>query len=607
MRDRLLKHLFWVYLLLLVPVAWLATKFDPYQIDGDAVSFMDIADLMRKHQWAGVVNAYWNPLYAACLAIAQSVFHTTRWNELGAYYIVNYILFFCCLAAVILFVDSLVDLRSRMWPDAMSPLLTKNAMRFFAVALVVIGATRELSMGKVRSDTLLEILLLMAFAMVMRTLASESFVYAGLMGLFFGLAYLTKSFAFVVALLSITVMVLFAWFIQSKKPVRTLVSGVTALLVFLVVSLPYVSALSKQKHRLTFGDSGALNYAWFVSGTEKFHLEPWMTDRFGSATVTLHHPEKQLLAHPGVYSYAAQPYGSDPYWFDPSYFDDQIQPKLSLSRLWVRDSRNVVLVVRYVFNHPEASELLFLLLLVGASIGSGSLRRESFWLPMLTIGVAMWLIYGMVNVEERYVTMAYLAVVLPLFAMLRVRNADEAALTQRRTLAGGMIVLLALVAAGEMLRISLEQRRLESLGHVHNGWANSPMYAVARGLQSVGVQPGDSIACMGGDACTLDPYWARIAGARITDEVFNPDHATLFAEWSALPNRDEVIHILQGQNDKVLVASFNPVEVTTDLPQDHGWIRLHGTNFYVLPITLHATAPPKTTAPAWSSVETTAP
>ena len=51
------------------------------------MSYMDIADLMHAHHWAGVVNGYWHPLYPALLALAQIVFHPSRWNEIPAYYL----------------------------------------------------------------------------------------------------------------------------------------------------------------------------------------------------------------------------------------------------------------------------------------------------------------------------------------------------------------------------------------------------------------------------------------------------------------------------------------------------------------------------------------
>jgi hypothetical protein len=92
-RSQTLRRALLGYLALLVPIAWLAMKFDPYALDGDGVAYMDVADLIRAHHWAGVVNGYWHPLYPALLALAQIVFHSTRGNELHAYYILNYVIF----------------------------------------------------------------------------------------------------------------------------------------------------------------------------------------------------------------------------------------------------------------------------------------------------------------------------------------------------------------------------------------------------------------------------------------------------------------------------------------------------------------------------------
>ena len=214
MRSQALRRALLVYLVLLIPVAWLATKFEPYQMDGDAMAYMDIADLMRAHQWAGVVNAYWHPLYPACLALAQKLFHTTRMNELHAYYVLNYAIFLASVVAMLGFVSALDKLRKRMTPSAdqnagIGPLLGLNTLRLLGVSLLVIAAQRELSMGKIRPDALLQVLLLAAFAMLLQSLATESLVFAPLMGLFFGLAYLTKSFAFLIALLTIALMVVF--------------------------------------------------------------------------------------------------------------------------------------------------------------------------------------------------------------------------------------------------------------------------------------------------------------------------------------------------------------------------------------------------------------
>ncbi len=569
------------YLLLLVPVAWLATRYDRYQIDGDAMAYMDIADLIRAHHWAGVVNGYWNPLYPAGLAVAQAVFHATRANELPAYYALNFVIFLVSVGSMLGFVGALVRLRGRVVAtppthddetvmNGAPHLLSLNALRLVGVGLVVIASQRELSMGKVRPDLLLQALMLGAFAMLLQALATESLVFAPVMGLLLGLAYLTKSFAFVVAVLTIAVMMLVQFAMQRRRLGRVVLGGALATLVFAAVAGPYVAALSKQKGRFDFGDSGALNYAWYVSGTNKMHIEPWMTGSFGSAEVTLKHPERQLLASPGMYSYKAEAYGTYPAWFDPTYFHERVVPRFNLRRLVRRDARNAVLSVRYVLNHPEGWVLLLVLLGVGARVAVGR-WREWWWLAPVVLGVAMWGIYGLVNIEERYVTLAYLVIVLPVFAMLRGAEA-------KRPVAAALVVLFAMLALGESLRLALESRRNELAEGLPAAWYSPQMYGAAAALNAMGVGQGDEIACMGTMACLHDPYWMRLAGVRVTTEVYDPDPRHLLEEWEGLPNRAQVVSLLRAQGARVLVASFE------DRPEGE-WVRLGASDLYALPLT----------------------
>ena len=147
LRSETLRRALFGYLALLVPISWLAMKFDPYALDGDGMAYMDVADLIRGHHWAGVVNAYWHPLYPLLLALAQTVFHTTRGNELHAYYLVNYVIFLASVGAMLAFVNALVKLRRRMTPNpdqnaGASPLLSLEAMQLLGVGLFVIATGR---------------------------------------------------------------------------------------------------------------------------------------------------------------------------------------------------------------------------------------------------------------------------------------------------------------------------------------------------------------------------------------------------------------------------------------------------------------------------------
>lgn len=585
--TKVLRRILAGYLALLLPAAWLAARYDPYAIDGDAVAYMDIADLLHAHRWAAAVNGYWHPLYPAMLWLAQVLFRPTRMTELSAYYTMNFLLFLVQLGAMLVFVRSLVRLRTKM-SSAAEPLLSREALQLLGVSLLVIAIMRELSLGKVRTDGLLQALILLGLAMLMEALAAEVFssaiTYAGLMGLCLGLGYLTKSFAFVLALLSVAALVVFSVFVQRRGLRQSLTQGVVALAVFAVVAGPYMAALSHQKGRFDFGDSGNLNYVWYVSGTEKMHLEPSMTESFGSATVHLVHPETQLMASPGVYSYKALANGTYPPWFDATYFNERITPRFSLGRLARRDARNVVLIFRYLLNHPEPLLLLFLLV-AGGAVLRGANR---FTWPPVVLGLVMWAIYTTVNVEERYVTVAYLAILLPLFAALQAggkRRAEHAVFART---AAFLVVLFACLQLGELYRQDAVNRRDQMVAGNVPAWHDHDQHGAAEGLERLGVRPGDEIACIGEDACLIDHYWARLAGVRLLTEVYEPTHHQLIDRLDAMPNRDIVLSTVRAEGAKVLVGGFDPGEMNASHPAAAGWLRLGETRFYALPLRMDA-------------------
>jgi 4-amino-4-deoxy-L-arabinose transferase-like glycosyltransferase len=592
----LLRRFFPLYCLLAAAVTWGYALYDRFQLDGDAVAYMDIGDNLRAHRWAGIVNGYWHPMYPAFLSFGHILLHATLRTELRAYYSVNFAIFLLEMLAIVLFADALLRLRATLQPasDSAAPnfLLTRYPLRYLAVALLVIASQRELSLGKVRPDALLQAFLLFALAALLAHLATNRLRYAALMGLALGCAYLTKSFAFLFALCCILALVAFRWIWLKHKTAQVVPAALIALATFALVAGPYVAALSRQHGRLDFGDSGSLNYAWFVAGTEKMHLQPYQTSQFGSADVHLKHPERELLHSPLILSYAEMPFGTYPDWFDPTYWNDQIKPHFSLRGELSRSARDCVLFARYVFNHPEALILLALFLTLGAR---PTLRwrprspANPFWIAPLLLGVAIWGIYAIVNTEERYVTVAYLTIILTLFATLRLPDSSSSFWQSQnlssgpslRPIASTLIFLLALLAVAEPLRTVLDDRRNLSVDGSLRGWYSPTQFQAAKGLRALGVQPGDTVACVGFVACLDDPYWARLAGVRILTEIYDPGtHAYLFL--SNMPNRDQAIAIARATGAKVLVAEFGQARVSDADPFFRNWHQLDDTTFYAL-------------------------
>jgi hypothetical protein len=593
-----LRRLWPLYCFLAALVTFGYAIYDGYQIDGDAVAYMDIGDLMRTHNWAGVINGYWNPLYPAALAIGNILFHPTRYTELHAYYMVNFGIFLLEMLAVVAFADALIQLRelretSTAGRNPLPFVLERYALRYLGIAVLVISSQRELSMGKVRPDAFLLAFLLFALAALLKHLATSQLRYAALMGLALGLAYLTKSFAFVFTFFCILALIAFRVFWQRQSISRIAASAAIVFVCFSIVAGPYIAALSHQKGRFDFGDSGNLNYVWFVAGTEKMHLQQNQTSLFGAADVHLKHPEKQLLDSPPIFSYKELPYGTYPDWFDTSYFNERIKAHMNPRLQMIVVAQCFIRILRYMCNHPEAYAVLAVLLLLGARLYlSWRPTANAFWLVPLGLGIATLCIYGIVNVEDRYLSAAFLILLLPLFAALRISPATDSAgknlslqSITTRTGASAAIVLLALLAIAESARTVGELRRNLVFALKPTGWYDHDIFPAAHALNDLGVGPGDTVACIGTIACMYDIYWARLAGVRILTEIYLPN-PPLYPYLAAMPNREQAFDVARREGAKVLVGYFDPGLMTGTNPVSAGWRELGQTHFYALPLNL---------------------
>jgi hypothetical protein len=547
---------------------------------------MDIGDLIRSHQWAGIVNGYWHPLYPAVLALGRSLFHATRFNELHAYYMVNFAIFLLEMLAIVAFTDAIVRLRDSRAAHTSGGkpfLLTRYPLRYLGIALLVIASQRELSLGKVRPDTLLQALLLFGFAALLTYLATNRIRYTALMGLSLGLAFLTKSFAFPITLIAVAILATFALLWQRRKPARIAVAAVVALACFGIIAGPYIAALSKQKGHLDFGDSGTLNYAWYVGGTEKMHLQNGTPALYGTSEVHLSHPEKILLGSPVVASYKQFPYGTYPPWFDATYWNDRIKTHINPRGQIHIILRNIVLVFRYLLNHPEGWLLLLVLLLLGARPDlCHRLTGNGFWVIPLLLGIAIFAIYGLVNVEERYVTVAWLAIILTLFASLRPQRSSQHG-TEVAATASALILLLALLAAGESARRVADMRRNLLVAQITEGWDKPEVFNAARAINQLGAGPGDAIACIGTNACLYDIYWARVAGVRILSEIYLPKPFP-YASLASTPNLPAAIETARKDGARLIVGYFDPTVMKGNDPATSGWVSLGNTDYYALPL-----------------------
>lgn len=574
-RLRLLAVLYTV-LLLLCGAGY--AKYDSYKVDGDAVAFMDIADAMRAHDMPRVVNSYWNPAYAAALALGQIVAHPTRFNELQTFFWVNFCIFAGCLLACWFLVRGLVLARDHFAREGSSPgrpepahpfALSPPVLLLAALALLFASLQREISLAAVRSDSLLLLFFFLAAGLLLRLQAGGRFALYPLLGLALGLAYLTKSFALLPS--GVLLAAIFLAGATRRRP-RIVAGALLAGLVFAALAGPYIAAISKQRGRLTTGESARLNYAFFVDQTARWH--EWHTGELGHATATFQHHEELLLNTPPVYSYAAHPAGTYPLWFDPAYWTDTIQPHFYLKGQILRLLRDTALLLRFLLGHLESIVLLGVLLLAGCRFTPDPSRHPRSWHPLLSVtlwGALMVALYFPIVIEDRYITAGFLLIVLPLLALLRVPTPGPAA-------TAAVLLLAALILANAVADLGQRRRQL-SADNIPGGAYSPQIYPAAHGLNALGIGPGMVVACLGDNACYTDHYWARLAGTPIRAEIEVPSGGDPGAFWQAVPDKAEVFNVLRRQDIAAIVGTFAP---SAHIPE--GWQQLGTSSFYAYPL-----------------------
>lgn len=549
-------------------------RYDPYQVDGDAVSYMDIASNMLHGRWHGIVNGLWNPGYPAFLAAAMWIAHPDRMHELQVFYWVNFFIFLISIACTAFFVRSILFARTVGGSTSAVKskwLLCDDALYIAAYAAIFLSWQHEFSLGKIRVDGLFASLLLVAFGYLFRIVFSERIAPAIGMGVAFGLAYIVKSPGFIVGVVSFSLLAVYLLVELRLKSngIRLLIAAVS----FLAVAGPYIAALSLQKGRIDIGDSGRLNYAWSVSGTDPLHLLNHQPTRDGYANVRLKHPQVELMSNPGVVFFPNFPHATYGPWFDPSYFNEGVNPRFSLPlqiHFTLRQIRHLCL---FVVSHSLILALLAFAFAYGSRIVRVAYMRRILYL-VYGFTAFCFLMYLCVLFKDRYVAGMFWLASIATLGMLTYRVESDRSVTQ------GAVFFMAIVMLLDSANSVMQMRQRAIFSGVSHGWDNLEEFEAAGKLNEAGVGPGADVACF--RACNTGSYWARVAGVHVISEIFDQNYIADTGSgtrmWRNLPNRSAVIDTLRKSGVSALVGYFEEPP-----GPDENWRLLSG-HYYWMPL-----------------------
>jgi hypothetical protein len=534
-----------------------------YLTNADAMSYLDIAEAYLRRDWHTAVNAYWSPLYSWLIALALLIVRPSPYWKFSVIHLVNFAIYLFALGCFAFLIQELVHFnRSRR--DA---LLAAGLVMLPGWALVALGyplfiwsSLYLLFLAIESPDMLVASFLYLACGLLLRIRRQPSkwlsFVF---LGTALGFGYLAKS-----VMLPMAIVFLVASLISIGNLRRALPRVALAVALFLLIAGPFVFAISRAKGRLTFGDSGKLNYLWSINRVPAPH---WQGELPGHGTPK--HPTRRVFDTPPIYEFGDPVGGTYPVWYDPTYWYEgsvshfDFRQQLRVSGGAAQAYYNLFQQWGLQFGLLVGLLTLYLMGRRGRLLLFDLTHYWSLIVPA-TAGIGLYLL---VSVQGRYVASFLVLLWLSLFSAVRLPYTPESQRLARAIPIVLMAVMTFTAVASSSREAILATRQLVAGEDpsAHEQWQ------VAEGLREIGMVPGDKVAGIGN---SHRAFWAHLRGLRIVAEVRRDSTGSF---WEAdLTVKDEIIKALARTGAKAIVADAPPTGM--DLT---GWQRIRATNYYV--------------------------
>lgn len=495
-RDLLNSVAFWW----IVSLLWTATYIwsSDHIINPDGISYLDMASEVVNGRPGNLINGYWSPLYPSLLGAALLIVRPLPAYELSVVRAVNLGLYALLLLSFTFFLRSWFGSRC-VRPSA--GLTSSHLSLGFCFLLLLWVTTEYTPVTLVTPDLCVAAVAFAAAGLCVRVSRGESGPTGFIaLGVVLGLGYYAKT-----AMLPIGAMLLAILFLLPPASQNGRRMVLLTMLTFCIVAAPLIVLISNRVGRLSYGETGALNYLWYVNGLTRW--VGWTGDTAGPLGAATH-PPRIIMMHPKIIEFASPQPGTYPLWYDPSYWYAGARPRLSIGEQLgaLRDNLRI-----YAYGLLNMSVLCagVVGLLLGARRPVADSHRST-WVLVVWCATC-FLMYAAVHVEYRFLTAFLVLAWLGLYQLVAARSSERS-----------ITVVLATVLITLFLPATASWAASASRTIGRSGSRPAPDYVViGDALRSAGVGPGASLAFVG--PAFHHAYFARYIGARITMEVMDED------------------------------------------------------------------------------------
>ena len=535
-----------------------------FSVGDDAVSYLDLSDAWRTHDWLTAANGCWSPAYPVLLAATLGVSHPSAFWEPLVIRGLNYLLYVCAMLAFAFFWrEQTRSVERRAAVMGTENTLPRGSWFLLGFALFLFFAVEFIGVNLVSPDLALFACVLLAGGIMVRI--KDGNLRWGLfasLGVVCAIGYLIKAIMF-----PLTFVFLGVAFLTAGNKRRMVPRLALALAVFVLIGAPWILMLSRAKGRFTYSDVGRLNYLWFASeGFNDYGYPfPWKPAPGEGIPV---HPMRDLLSSPHVFEFRAPFRGSYPLWDDPSYWYEG-------AKIPIHPSQQLRAIVNALVGYTHIVGLqggllvgaLFLMLAAGSRVR----RVMKAWyliLPAVTALALYAISHGLV--QNRY-TAPFLPLLWGgLFAELYLLHLKE----NFRLLAPLSLAMAIILSLPLAVDLAYNLKQTARLVHARTFFYHYDA-DVADYLQKAGLHSGDSLGYLQAPEDGTNKYWARLAKMSIVADMSFQD---VPAFWEADPTtRAKVLAAFRDAGVQAIVAYKAPASA-----RSAGWQRVGGSDYYVL-------------------------
>lgn len=526
-------------------------------MNADGISYLDIGDAYFRGDWANAVSAVWSPLYSWILGFVNYIFKPSMAWEFPVVHMVDFLVF---LIALVSFEFMWLNIRPTQ-KDSEGLSIPDPFWWGLGYLLFIWISLSFIEIWAVTPDMLMATFVFLAAGLVAKIRAGDDRLRLFLsIGFVLGLGYLSKTFMFSTALVFLAL----SWLVQ-KWTWSSLRKTLPAIIVFLLVSLPFIAFISNAKGKFTIGEAGTVTYIRHVLGIPFPH---WQGDPIRGIVPT--HPSRVIHRSPPIYEFGEPIGGTYPIGFDPSYWYEGIRVPFNFKNLLRPLLPNGIYYLELFGQQQGILVSCVLALYIMMNRQKRTFQEVIHQWALVIPAVVAFGLYALVLVQGRYIGVFILLFWADILSNIRLSDSPHNIHWIR--------VLSSLAILGVFINILLFNldgftRLNPSLGEslVEQSVPAARPLAVAQALQELGIQQGDEVGVVG---YAYDSFWARLARVRITAELVDRDAEELWRGDKSL--QQSVLQAFSDAGVKAVVAEDVPAYA--DLSN---WHQVGNTNYFI--------------------------